>query len=352
MKILQVTESFGGGVYSFLIDLCNDLAKDHDVTVVYSNRKETPKKFINDFDPNIHFIYLNMGINKSIYSILKLVKIIKKIKPDVIHLHSSKAGFVGRIATKICGYKGKVYYNPHGLAYLRKDIPKVVRLILFFVEKIMSNLCELVIGVSKSEKNEIQRFTKNTIYINNGININRFQREISNIKVKNVGNSKIKIGTVGRVEYQKNPGLFNDIAKKFPGLDFIWIGDGSLVHKLSSNNVYCTGWLDRKEVIKKLMEIDIYIQTSLWEGLPISVIEAMYLEKPIIVSNSIGNVDLVSPSLNGFVFNDLNEACLHISNLIKSKALIIKMGKKSKEIVCEKFNIEDTIKNYKKIYFE
>ena len=60
----------------------------------------------------------------------------------------------------------------------------------------------------------------------------------------------MKICTVGRIGFQKNPKLFNEIAQEFPDLQFTWIGDGELRNELTSKNINITGWLERKEVLK------------------------------------------------------------------------------------------------------
>ena len=68
--------------------------------------------------------------------------------------------------------------------------------------------------------------------------------------------------------------MFNEIAKNFPNIQFTWIGDGELRSELTSKNITITGWLERKDVLKELNNNDIFILTSLWEGLPISLLEA------------------------------------------------------------------------------
>ena len=351
MKIIQVAESFGAGVYSFLVDMSNDLAEEHEVVIVYSKRKETPKNFINDFHPKVRFIEIDMRLKNSLLAIIKLRNIIKEENPNIVHLHSSKAGFVGRVAAKLANYKGKLFYNPHGLAYLRLDFPKVLRKILFIAEKILTKLGGLVIAVSESEKKEVQKFTNNVIRINNGIDIEKFERELNNINKKK-NNDSIIIGTVGRIEYQKNPMLFNEIAESFPNIKFLWIGDGSLRGELRSGNIEITGWLDRKEVLKRLLEIDIYIQTSLWEGLPISVLEAMYLKKPIVAKKTVGNVDLVKPNYNGFIFCDKLQAKNYLNQLLANKEEIYTFGNNSRKKVIAEFSLANTIRSYREIYFQ
>ena len=124
----------------------------------------------------------------------------------------------------------------------------------------------------------------------------------------------MKICTVGRVESSKNPVLFNQIAEKFPEYEFTWIGAGKLEENLTSENITITGWKEKAEVLKLVNENDVFILTSLWEGLPISLLEAMYMKKLCIVSNCIGNRDVINGT-NGFVCSSLEEFEDIISNL-------------------------------------
>lgn len=101
--------------------------------------------------------------------------------------------------------------------------------------------------------------------------------------------------------------MFNEIAKKFPNIQFTWIGDGELRSELTSKNITITGWLERKDVLKELNNNDIFILTSLWEGLPISLLEAMYMKKTCIVNNVIGNRDVIENKQNGYLANKLED---------------------------------------------
>ncbi|PGZ91715.1 glycosyltransferase [Bacillus sp. AFS029533] len=352
MKIYQVVESFGGGVYSFLVDLCNEMAKNHEVTIIYSERKETPKNFENDFNPMINFIKLDMSLKKSVSSIKILSKILKEKKPDIVHLHSSKAGFVGRLATTVGRYKGKLFYNPHGLSFLRLDLSKVFREIFRLSEFCLAKLGGVVIAVSESEKKEVQKLTRKVININNGIDTETLEKELFTIHPYKEKGKQITIGTVGRVEFQKNPILFNQLAENFPNINFVWIGDGTLKHELKSKNIRTTGWVTRSQALKQISDFDIYIQTSLWEGLPIAVLEAMYLGKPLIVNNSVGNIDLVREGYNGCIFNDITEAQNYIKELSENIELISKYGENSHLRIQKEFTLNKMINSYKKCYFD
>ena len=102
-KILYIVEAMGGGVFTYIVDLANELVNKYDMYIAYAVRKQTPKNYKDYFDKRIHLIEVkNFGraINptKDIAAFFEVKKIAAEVKPDVIHLHSSKAGAIGRVA--------------------------------------------------------------------------------------------------------------------------------------------------------------------------------------------------------------------------------------------------------------
>lgn len=358
-KVVHVAESFGGGVYSFLTQLCNEIVEDYEIVIVYSLREDTPKDFRKDFDPRIRFVKVDMcrGFNtyKNIKSLFLLRKVLKKENPYIIHLHSSKAGFLGRIASYLNKFNmNRVFYNPHGFAFLQQNFSDRKRKIFYGMEKVAARLGGNIVGCSKTEYKYSLNLTNRSFNVNNAINNKIIDNESRDILYTGENETKHNpiIGIVGRITHAKNPELFNDIATLFPELTFMWIGDGELKHLLTSPNIIVTGWLSKKELYKKLISIDIYIMTSLWEGLPISLLEAMYFEKPSIVSNVIGNKDVIKHYESGFIANNKSEFIKYINILLEDSDLKEKICKCAKKQIVEEFCIERMVDEYKKLYIE
>ena len=358
-KIIYVVESFGAGVYTFLTELSNSIIEHYEVVIIYSVREETPINFKNDFDTKIKFIQIDMcrGLNpvKNLKSLVQIKKVLKKENPDVIHLHSSKAGFLGRIACYANRFNmDKVFYNPHGFSFLQQNESKLKRKLFYGLEWFASRLGGYTVGCSKGEFEEALKISRKCININNGIDTSKIDKIIkeNNLNIiHSKRNKKLVIGTVGRICYQKNPQLFNDIAKFFTEYDFIWVGDGELKDKLVADNIKVTGWTERKEVIKELIDIDIFILTSLWEGLSISLLEAMYLGKPVIVSNVTGNKDVVYNNINGYIANDLNQYIKTIDYITLNNIILdIKFKGKVRSNILEKYDQMQMVIKYMGIY--
>ena len=353
-KILYIVESFGSGVFTFLVDLINALDDEYEIVVAYGERKETLKNFKDYFSSNVRFIKVenftrSINIKKDLKALKEVKKIIKDEKPNIIHLHSSKAGVIGRLA--ISGRKVKMFYNPHGFSFLKLDDSKLKRTIYWLIEKIITiiNPKCIIIGCSQGEYEEARKLSKKSICINNGINIEKLNDETKELNERVIDFKKIKICTSGRIGNQKNPVMFNEIARQFTNIEFTWIGDGMQRNKLTSPNINITGWKSRKEVLRILNDNDIFILTSLWEGLPISLLEAMYMKKVCIASNVIGNRDVIQDGVNGYIANNIDDFVKIINDLISSRD-VERIKENAKLDVVNEFNAVDMIEKYKREY--
>jgi glycosyltransferase involved in cell wall biosynthesis len=155
------------------------------------------------------------------------------------------------------------------------------------------------------------------------------------------------------VVQQKDPLLFRRIAERFhlrPDTQFVWIGGGELAAELQSRNVAVTGWLDERAVHEQLGRLDVYLSTSLWEGLSLGALHAMAAGKPLVLRRCPGNVDLVRHGENGFLFDNAEEAEAHIGVLARNAALRHEMGRRSREIVAEAFDARQMVEAYRSLY--
>ncbi len=338
MRVVHVVEALAGGVTTYFKDLSNffgavENSKGIETTIIYSdNRKEVDsEKVENEFSHGVDFVKINMvrefSVVNDFISTLKLIKTLKKIKPDIVHLHSSKAGVVGRIACFfVFNKKIKIYYTPHGYSFIRTDISSFSKKIYWFIEKNIQFIFGGTTIACGDTEYKIAKKIGKSILNRNGISVNEINQYYNKPE-----NDVLTIGIVARITNARNPVLFNNIALRYPHYNFIWIGDGELNYKLNAPNIKITGWfMDTKSVLIELNNIDIYLQTSLWEGLPIAVLEAMALKKPVIATNVIGNKDAVLNNETGFLFNSIEELDNYFLFLSEEKNRII-FGEKALE---------------------
>lgn len=346
-KILYIVEAMGGGVFTYIVDLANQLVNEYDMYIAYAVRKQTPKNYKEYFDKRIHLIKVSnferaISVTKDLKAFLEIKKIAKDINPDIIHLHSSKAGALGRLAFN--GNKIPVFYTPHGYSFLMEDCNPMKRAIYKIVEKICAKRKCTTISCSVGEHQETLKLTKRATYVNNGINIEELQNVIDHTEK---AEHPYTVFTLGRICYQKNPTLFNEIAERFPEIRFIWIGDGELRNELTSKNIEITGWVDRKTAIKYAVNADVFLLPSRWEGLPISLLESMYMKKICIVSNVIGNRDVIRNGENGFVCSDMDN---YVKAIRAAQHNIDKIVEQSYSDILNVYNTKVMAKQYSEKY--
>ena len=354
MKILHIVEAFTGGIFDIVMNMSNELAaRGHKVTIVYSTRVNTPENLGSYFSNGIELRKMNMVRSisplRDTLNLAKLVKTIKIENPDIVHLHSSKAGFIGRVAARICGLGKNVYYSPHDLAY---TVSKGMKKHLYYlVERLGLVFGNNLIACSKGEYDEINdRLTDNVKLLNNAIDNSLFNRVVIDYKGRYTSKN---IATVGRLSEQKNPKLFLEIARKNRDYNFFWIGDGDYMKDelLRESNITVTGWLKKDELIAYLNSSFLYMQTSISEGMPIAVIEAQAVGLPCLVTDAVGNRDIISNDYNGYVLPfDADMFNQKMAFLRGDKTIYFKLSYNSKENVYDNYLIDHYVDKLLDIY--
>ena len=312
IKIVHLVEALGGGVYTYFINLTHVLCNNpnFEVSVIYSDKRQQidPTHISQDFHPKTNLIVIPMTREINLKSDFIAFKAVRKklleLKPDVLHVHSSKAGILGRFAHFISPkIQAKLYYTPHGYSFLRKDVSRRKRSAFYILELLAQKLCGgTIVACGDTELKHAKRIGP-SVLVRNGID----HQKISFVPVAKSQSIK-NIGILGRITAARNPKLFNTLAQNNPKIQFIWIGDGELRHELTAPNIQVTGWFkDRFKGMLWLQKLDVYLQTSLWEGLPIAVLEAAARGVPVIATNIIGNKDVVKQGKTGCLFENATD---------------------------------------------
>jgi len=245
-----------------------------------------------------------------IAALRQLIGILQSQRFDVIHLHSSKAGFLGRLAARIAGGSAAVVYSPHGLSFLGNRSPSERQLYLA-LERIAGRLCDRIIALSASEHQIIAQAglisPDRIVQIENGIPPIAlpagFDRAAMRRTLGQPDDAPL-IGTVARLSWQKNPRLFLEAAAQVlrdqPAARFVWCGGGEL-HAMASAysrelgiDEACCFLGHRNDAHQVLAALDYFWLTSDYEGLPLAPLEAMALRVPIIATDVVGTRDLLA----------------------------------------------------------
>lgn len=358
MNIVHVVEPFAAGIATFVKSLTETLSNDRHI-VIHGERKPvmSADEVIKSFSiNNVQFIrwnYAQREINplKDVLAVGELYRILQKLKRknlvDAVHLHSSKSGILGRAASRMAGITN-VVYTPNGASFLSGK-NKMSNFFYKQLEKIAHGFGGQVICCSESEYKEYKRIGIDAYYVNNGVPLTRPLTQHTK------KDTHFRIVTTGRIVDQKNPSLFNRIAAYFEhqhGIEFTWVGDGEAVHKnqLAANNIKVTGWLPADEVRNIVANADVYISTSLYEGLSFGVLEALELQKPVLLTNCIGNRDVIKCGINGDYFNNEAEAITKILQYFNNRSMLKVMGAFSRELCNEQFDQKRNFTTYRNIY--
>lgn len=370
IKILYGLEAAGGGALKHLVYLATRLSEKYfDITVILSNKRGENidceiTKLIN---ANIQVII--MPIKRQIHLsdvkvLCKLVSVMGKGKYDIVHAHSSKAGGLFRIAALLTNISN-IYYTPHCFYFQSKA--GLTKKFFIFLEKILGFATTGII-VSESEQKALIKHKiinpNKVLNINNAIDFDEYQHstEIFEIKRKyGLTKESIVVGAIGRLTYQKDLETFIyaafEVIKKIPETEFLIVGEGELygeikklIFKLNlENKIFLTGYVQNVYEIYGI--IDIYINTSLWEGLPYVFLEAMRYKKPIVATDT-GNGSILVDKETGFItpVKDYKSIANQIIFLIENKALAKEMGQRGNTLLIEKYSFEKFIQEHERIY--
>jgi len=348
MKILHITEALGGGVAHSLSQLARIQSENgFEVVVAHSIRRDTPRQdklemlFPSPIRRRILPMVTPVSPLADTIAAIKIFRLIREIAPDIIHLHSSKAGVLGRFAAKLSGVSERVFYSPRGFSFLRQDVSPTKRMLYLLFEMIAARLGGTLLACSNSEGLLARQkaLHPNVVVVENAV-------DVASIPPVHTGEGiTLRIVTSGRICYPKAPWIFRDLASmlKNEAVEFAWIGSGELEGDLALPpdehiNIEITGWLDRDDVIQELRRSDIYVQTSLWEGMPLSLIEAQVAGLPAVVTDVVGCRDVVRNGVTGYVCQDATEMKEKIMHLLHNPDLMIEMGKKARELGLERFS--------------
>ncbi|MDD7257040.1 MAG: glycosyltransferase [Prevotellaceae bacterium] len=360
MKILHIGQMVGG--LDIYIRNSIEYAQHPFDYVIVTGKSDKHKPIIKDGLPiKEYHIRLFRSLNpvNDLLALLSILRIIKIENPNIIHCHSAKGGVLGRIAGWLT--HTRTFYTPHAFSFLstRSQFKKKIFL---FIEK-LCRLDSFLLACSDSERElgikAIGYDTCNALVWNNSVPAVKAEPFDSD--------ENHYVCCIGRPSYQKNPLFFVEVAKRVhsqhPELKFYVLGVGYYSPDLEAmktrisefgldNTVILKTWVDHDEAMRLVAGSRLYLTVSLYEGLPLAVIEAMSLGKAIVASNVLGNKDCVVDKFNGRLLPlDSEIFCNAICYLLDNESILEEYGYNSMQLFHQKFNINQRICELDKIYF-
>lgn len=342
MRILQViTLCELGGAQSVVINLANKLCEKHEVIVVAGEGDGKMFELLNSRikTDRIPSLVRRLSPLNEVKTLLAMRRIYSKYKPDIIHLHSSKAGLLGRLVFP----KNKIIYTVHGFDSIRIAYRKFLPL-----EKFLQYRCAAIIGVSKYDERNLLKegIYKNVSTVYNGI---YKPVHLKNNPFDQFKEYKHKILCIARLSPPKKHNLFIEIAQKLPEYAFIWIGNQNTPEFERPKNVFFMGNISSAGSYTE--HADLFFLPSNYEGLPMVILESLSMGTPVIAS-AVGGITEILDGKNGqALVNDTDKMAnaikkfLSLSNEEKSK-----IKKNAYETYLNHFTIDKMVNGYLDIY--
>lgn len=352
-----------GGGESHLLSLSTNLDKRVFEPIVLSFTDGPMIDILKEKGIQTHVIFTQKPFNVFIWK--KVKKLIKENEIDIIHAHGTRANSNVFWAAKSLDIP--LIYTIHGWSF-HDDQKTFVKKFRILSEKFLTSRANLNISVSESNKQSGQKYIKSfsSTVVNNGIDQEKFNpaKSFANIRQElGIDQNTTLLLFIARFTSHKQPltliRAFADVVKKMPALKLLMVGDGdektealSLVKELSiADNVIFLPF--RQDVPAILNAADIFILPSLWEGLPIGLLEAMSMGKAVIATNVDGTSEIVRHQDNGYLIEvnnlqrNLAEAIIHVAG---NSSLRQKFGANAIQTVKNHFNAASMTRQIENIY--
>lgn len=370
IKVLEILEAAAGGTLRHLLQIAEHINKDEfNLTVAVSPGRMT--------DPDSPQRFRDLGVRVELVPMVRrpapisdlaalrhLIRLMRRGRYDVVHAHSSKAGFLGRLAARRAGI-GRVFYTPHAFAFQCGGVRGRVYRAL---ERIGTSFGGTIVAVSESEKRLAVRCagasTERVRTIPNAIEPPSLPTPEERTRTRaelGLGADVTIIGTVGRAAPQKGWADLVHAAGRVSGerddVRFVLIGPGDtariaeLARRLdAADKVILAG--TRDDVPQLYAAMDIYVQPSLWEGLSYALLDAMGRGVPVVAAHIPGNDDVVKDGVTGLLAPPRDPAALSeaILSLLGDAELRAELGGAARELVLREHSLADFVRSIEDLY--
>lgn len=341
MRILQViTCSELGGAQSVVIHLANDLCREHEIIVVAGEGDGKIWSLLKPVVKQEYCPYLKRALSpvNDLLTIFYFRKLYSKYKPDIIHLHSSKAGLLGRLA-----FPGKkTIYTVHGFDSIRLAYRQFLPL-----ERLMQYACKEIVGVSRYDERNLRKegIFRHVSFIYNGIS--PFQAE-AGLSFHLPRYSAKVVLCIARLAPPKDSRLFLSIATLLPEYTFVWIGNQKPVYE-HPENTFFMGTIPNAGRYNAIA--DLFILPTNYEGLPMVIIEAMSYGKPVVASDVGGISEIVRNGETGYVVENQPEAFAgKIKYLLEDPAAYTRFSTNALKFFKQELTVDKMVASYLEIY--
>lgn len=296
-----------------------------------------------------------------------LTSLLSRLKPTIVHTHSSKAGILGRWAARWAGVP-IIIHSIHGFGFTRYQHP-VVRRTLIALERATARFTTRFFAVSEANRRlgiELDLFSEERCaVIRSGVDLTAFRQTrvdlAANKRELGLHQEWPVIGMIAPFKPQKAPLDFVRVAalvhKARPNTQFLLVGDGELreaieaeVRRLGlSDTFFLTGW--RRDIAEVMRCFDVFVLTSLWEGLPRVYLEALASGVPVVGTRVDGAAEVIQEGVNGYLTEpgDVRSLAERVLSLLADPDAATQMGRNGQSLP-EEFDIYEMVRQQEQEY--
>jgi len=301
-----------------------------------------------------------------VIAFFKLLRVIRRVRPQIIHTHTAKAGFIGRIAALLCRAP-VIIHTFHGHVF-RGYFGPTKTSILLMLERCLALFSSRILTVSEQQREELANFR---IAPKSGITCVSLGLDLSHLAANPTGRNEMRgkwgvpldaqaVGIVARLVKIKGHELFFDSAvevrKQYPNAWFVVVGDGERRTELEHYAqrlrlpVVFTGWESDLQAVHSAL--DVVCLTSFNEGSSTALIEALAAAKPVVSTAAGGVVDIVRDGDTGILLQgrDPQAFAKAICQLLAASGPAREMGLRGRDSVFPRYDVSKLLENMKLIY--
>ncbi|MBW3091729.1 glycosyltransferase [Bifidobacterium sp. 82T10] len=330
-RVLLIQEAMGG-CGRHVVDLVNGLDPERfDVTVVYGTSRidDYYRAALPSMSERARMIpcadlVRDISPKHEMRAVLTVARVMREFRPDVVHCHSSKAGVIGRAAVALCGrFCGvrRVFYTPHAYSFQAPEFSGSKHLVFVALERWMSRrITDTTFNVSSGERDaalakHVDRPDKFEV-VYNGIADEPVPSRAEALAALGLAgvipDGAPVVGVTARLVEQKDPmtslGVVRRVIALRPDTHVVYVGDGPFEDEMKhycaahgiADRVHFAGY--RTDAERIVAAFDVYLLTSLYEGMPYSLVEALRAGVQIAATDTAGNDEIVQPMVNGMLF--------------------------------------------------
>ncbi|MCX7591569.1 MAG: glycosyltransferase family 4 protein [Kiritimatiellae bacterium] len=376
IRVLQMLEATTGGTRRHLNDLVTHLNRERfRVSVLCSTLRD--RSFLRDVQSmqraGVHVTVVPMVRHispiRDLFCLLAIFRHLRLYEYDIVHTHSSKAGFIGRLAARLA-HVPCIIHTPHVFPFEMK-VRETSRKLFFQLEQFIGRYTDAIICVCSSQIDAARSLSLDprvtVALVENGVTEEAFQVESTDAIATcrhqwGFDHDEIIIGHVGRFTRQKGQdvlvGALKRVTAEVPRARLLMVGDGpdriAVERKIRRLGLqkHCFILEPREDLKLFYSTIDIFALPSLWEGLPYALLEAMAAQRPVVATRTGGIPDVVKHGFNGLLIPCGDEGSLArcLVRMANDRDLRNSCGLEARNTVASRFQLRDMIAKIEDVY--